>query len=367
MKSIIKNILLEEVAKKSMYLKMNDGKFGNAIRRHLEKDVTWGDIDYEMSELAEKYAIPEEYIKFITFKYIVDEGDDPEKEMYLDNWLYKASDPMAFFKDSGYYDKFIDITHFHDIIKTGDDKYVLLIDSWYDLSYLFDDAYIPEAVLSEDWAELYDAWGTSLDEIFNTLNDRGIRIIQDFIIQNVDKIYDIGHREEFNEHGMEITGAVGTDEEGIIDVKSNVENIRQITDNYNLLLLVDEGEFPEKDDLISNLKNAYNNAYNGVAEDELFGQMKSQIEDYLGSEGKWEGDVLHFPVSQQMKDLIDRYVEELHMNPITEHSDYLGMLNHIANQISGYSLSVPDMNYFYPDHSKLETWFNEVLGDYIYL
>jgi hypothetical protein len=366
MKSIIKNILLEEVAKKSIYLKMNDGKFGNAIRRHLEKDVTWGDIDYEMDELAEKYAIPAEYIKFITFKYIVDEGDDPEKEMYLDNWLYKASDTMAFLKESGFYDEYVDINNFMDIKIIGD-KIFLQVDGWYDFKDLFDSEYVAEQVLAEDWAELFDSWNTDLNEIFNILNDRGIKIIQDFIIENVEKIYNIGHREEFNEDGMEMTGAVGSDEEGVIDVKSNVENIRQITDTYNLLLLVDEGEFPEKDELISNLKSAYNNSYNGVAEDELFQKMKGEIESHLGSEGKWDGNVLMFDVTNKIYDYIDAYITEIERNPTTEHSEFMGILYQLSREISGYDLDTPSTDYFYPDHSKLENWFNEVLGDYIYL
>jgi hypothetical protein len=152
---------------------------------------------------------------------------------------------MAFLKESGFYDEYVDINNFMDIKIIGD-KIFLQVDGWYDFKDLFDSEYVAEQVLAEDWAELFDSWNTDLNEIFNTLNERGIKIIQDFIIENVDKIYDIGHREEFNEDGMEMTGDVGSDEEGVIDVKSNVENIRQITDTYNLLLLVDEGEFPEK-------------------------------------------------------------------------------------------------------------------------
>jgi hypothetical protein len=370
MKSIIRNILLEEVEKKSRYLKINDSRLGKVILQEIE-NYDDGDDYYEIeglfTDISEKYAIEKEYVKFIYFKNLIDQGNDPEKESYLSDWLYKVSDVMSFLIDSGYYNKFINLTHFNDIWKIGDDKYVFIVDSWYDFSYLFDDPYIPEQVLSEDWAEIFDTWyGTDLDEIFNSLNDKGIRVIQDFIIENVSHIVDIGHREEFNEHGMGITGAVGSDEEGVIDVQSNVENIRQITDNYNLLLLVDEGDFPEKDELISNLKSAYNNSYNGAAEDELFEQIKSQIEDFLGSEGNWEGKVLHFPVSQEMKDLVDKYVEELNMNPISEHGDFLHMITWMAEN-HDTALDSPNMDYYYPDHTKVESWFNEVLGDYVYL
>lgn len=362
MKSIIRNILLEKVVNKTNYLKINDSKIGNAIRGHLDEDITWGDLDYEMEEMAEKYAIPAEYIKFITFKYIIDNGYNPEDEYPLHVWLYKVTDTMAFIKDSGFYDEYVDITRFSDIdIKDG--RVYFYATSWYDFKDLFDNKYVAEQLLSEDWAELYDAWDTDLTEIFDTLNDRGIKIIQDFIIDSVTEITEIGHREEFDY----MTGDVGSDNEGVITISDNVDNIRSINDTYNLMLLVDEGEFLEKDDLISNLKSAYNNAYNGVAEDELFQEMKKEIERHLGGEGKWKKKVLMFDVTNKIYDYIDKYIDYLNSNPTTEHSDFMGVWYDLSKDINDYGLDTPRVDYFYPDNDKLVEWFNEILVDHIYL
>jgi hypothetical protein len=54
------------------------------------------------------------------------------------------------------------------------------------------------------------------------------------------------------------------------------------------------------------------------------------------------------------------------MNPISEHGDFLHMLTWMAENHRTY-LDTPNMDYYYPDHTKVEKWFNEVLGDYIYI
>jgi hypothetical protein len=95
--------------------------------------------------------------------------------------------------------------------------------------------------------------------------------------------------------------------------------------------------------------------------------MKGEIESHLGSEGKWDGNVLMFDVTNKIYDYIDAYITEIERNPTTEHSEFMGILYQLSREISGYDLDTPSTDYFYPDHSKLENWFNEVLGDYIYL
>lgn len=357
MKSIIRNILLEEVEKKSMYLKINDSKLGNFIRQNIDLEDYNFEILTGIEEMSDEYGIEQEYIKFIWFKHLIDNEEDPEDSNYglpMDEWLYRVSDKKAFCRDSGFITQWVNPLNFGDI-ETKGKKILFGVGGWYEFADLFDEKTLAENVLSEDWAELYDVWGTDMGEIFNNLNETGIRKIQDYIIENVDEIVEIGHREEF----WDLTENTN----GVITIAGNEDYIRGIDDNYTLYVLVSDGEFDGKDELYRNIKSAYNNAYNGVAEDEIFIELKNSIEDLLGSEGKWEGSELVFDVSSVIYDLTYTYLFESHTNPLTEHSDFIDMLIMYHKEYT-YALDVPNMSYFYPDSNKIEEWFNDSLSDY---
>lgn len=356
MRYIIKKIL-QENKNTSIYLKIDSSKIGNTIKKALDTDVEWDNIDNEIDDLSERYALDKEYVKFIVFKYIVDEDGDPEEDMYMVDWLYKITYPLDFIKDSGYYEKFLNPNELRDLVEIDENNYKLEVDGWEEFKDWFDDIDLAYRILNEDWAELYDSWDIGIEEIFDILDEKGIKTIKDYILENVDMIEVVDD--------MNLDSII--DETGNIDVNKHSNTIGMFNQS-EILDIIRNGEFESKDDLIHSLRNAYNNAYNSAAEDEIFMSLKNDIERFLGAEGTWEGKNLVFNVS---KKIINKCTEEFfldsHNNPISYHGSFMYMMSDYFREYASSrdKLKTPDMNYFYPDHRMVSKNFNEILLDYL--
>jgi len=394
-------ILNQYLLIKQIMLEPQEIKLFNKILSRLwnkyDGDVEIYDLAEELESLLGTHSFTFQERVFGIWNFITKEiGEDPfkycpEPDSFLRNY-FNENDIINLLDGSGWLDKYYTLDSFiihpskenkrkepksvYGDIQMEGDKIYLICDYWSDFSILFnkDDRDIAERVLSEDWDELFDTWGyTNLEEICDSLSDKAILYVINHIIENLDYIAELGHRDEFTEQ----MGEVGTDMEGVIDIKRFANDLRNI-DGYNLGILIEEGSVIDGSDTLDEvergLRSAYNNAYNGAAEDELFKDMKNEIVPTIGSEGEWdmvkskkEGvsdkHILKFDVTDKFMEYnlnylecqgeFPQYQEHYFLNVIEEYLDCMGEM-----------LETPDMGYFYPDSTKVEEYLNyNVLGN----
>ncbi len=109
-------------------------------------------------------------------------------------------------------------------------------------------------------------------------------------------------------------------------------------------------------------------AYNNVAEDELFKEIKNEIENFLDSRGDWVGSVLVFDITDIFVKYIDLYLIKSNKSPSSEYHNYIEMLGNYISEYAdelNYSLDIPNFQYYYPDSDTVTEYVNEYYNDYI--
>ena len=356
----IKNILLE-------YIDLNKHKkFKIAVYKYLDYELSVSVLEKDNLDYDEKletltYLITSDFnideidAGTILFNYFIDKGVDPLIHISFEDLQerYYGSDIVNILKNSGWFDKYIKNEfafpqNFNDIEKKGDRVY-LVVDRWDEFTMLFrsGDQSTVEAVLGEDWAELYGYFDADWEsDVVDNLNEETITHIK-------------GHIKEGDFIGQEMSEYSMDDEHGYILTED------MVNDTETILRLIDEEVI--FDDLRIELTNAYRWAYEQAGEDEIFGKLKDEIEGLLGSEGKWgdvkdkegniKGQVIRFDITDIFyKYMISAIGAQAEM-PGEYHGDYVTMLSQVLDY-EDEELSSPDMGYFYPDSTKTEEYFN---------
>jgi hypothetical protein len=386
MKSIIKRILLEDThttdtaidISKSEYLPLARNRklnmaVGKMVNKWLEENK-YEDIaqvrGFEFNSLQKfiRKLFHFEYSEtnFVLFKHIVDLKEDPNEIWDFEEFIYKCPDweVINFLKLSGYYERFIydHETVFTDIEKNEDGELIFVIDEWVDLEDWFDEPGFMNNVMGDDWVELfYTEWHyIDLEDILKNLPDNGIQLIVDHIMNDYDYIEGLGHREEFNEHGMDIV------EDGdIINVKKHERTLRShLHDRYLLQIFIGDSELYHSD-LHNDLNRSYNDAYNSIAMDYAYKEIKGTIQDFLGSEAvRGDDDRIYFKLTQdKFTEWIDRFIVLTDEQPYDEWNQFKNFMDDLFKHIP--DLEVPDMDHWYPDSDKLGKYIEESLHNYL--
>ena len=356
----IKNILLE-------YIDLNKHKkFKSAVYKYLDYELSVSALEKDNLDYDEKletltYLITSDFnideidAGTILFNYFIDKGVDPLIHISFEDLQgrYYGSDIVNILKNSGWFDKYIKNEfafpqNFNDIEKKGDRVY-LIVDRWDEFTMLFrsGDQSTVEAVLGEDWAELYGYFDADWEsDVVDNLNEETITHIK-------------GHIKEGDFIGEEMSEFSMDDEHGYILTED------MVNDTETILRLIDEESI--FDDLRIELTSTYRWAYEQAAEDELFGNLKDEIERFLGSEGKWvevkdkegsiKGQVLRFDITDIFYKNIILSMELTSEMPGEYYSDYISMLSVVLDE-TNEDLSKPNMDYYYPDSTKTEEIFN---------
>jgi len=360
MNEVIKNILLE-------YIYLNKfKKFKNAAYKYLDYELSDSELEKDNLDYDEKlrtlpylmmgdFNIEEIDVEGIIFEYFLDKGEDPMIHITFDDLKsrFYGNDIINLLEETGWFDKYMEDERafpqtFRDVEKKGD-RFYLVFDRWDELSGLFknDDRDLVERIMGEDWAELYGYFeGDWENDVVDNLNEKSIKHIKDYIKEG-DFI-----GQEMSEYSMD-------DEHGHIlteDMVSDTETILRLIDEEDIL-----------NDLRNDLLDQYRWAYEQAGEDELFGEIKDEIEGFLGSEGKWveikkddgssQGQQLHFDITDIFYKYMVISMEEQSEMPGEYYGEYFDMLSVVLDE-TNEELSTPDMNYFYPDSSKVEEYFN---------
>jgi hypothetical protein len=390
-KHIIKSILRESVDQESKFYKIiNNEKLVRNVLKWIEpklieykqendnyyissfddfNEIDGGDFNYLhnilKTQMGFDYDVANFFIAMIMSKHnLATEGIDD-----LENLLYKVGndDIIPFLKSSGFYDD-MNLTTYNDIEIKEDGTVLLEVPNWSSFSEegFFGGSVTVENILSEDFTELFDLpwnYDTLLDCI-KSLNNSNIQNLMENIIAEKDEmwisdsLYDFFVENEFEFVNYD-------DWEGHINVEENRESLLRIRYPEVIARIIVDGGY---DNVKGNLLSLYNMSYNNTAEDELFKEIKNEIEDFLDSRGDWVGSVLVFDITDIFVKYIDLYLIKSNKSPSSEYHNYIEMLGNYISDYAGelnYSLDVPNFEYYYPDSDTVAEYVNESFNDYI--
>lgn len=317
------------------------------------------------TQMGFDYDVANFFIAMLMSKHnLATEGIDD-----LENLLYKVAndDIIPFLKASGFYDD-MNLTTYNDIEIKEDGRVLLEVPEWISFSEegFFGGNDTVNHILSEDFTELFSLpwnYDTLLDCI-KSLNNSNIQNLMEKIITEKDEmwisdsLYDFFVENEFDFVNYD-------DWEGHINVEENRESLLRIRYPEVIARIIVDGNY---DNIRGNLLSLYNMSYNNTAEDELFKEIKNEIENFLDSRGDWVGSVLVFDITDIFVKYIDLYLIKSNKSPSFEYHNYIEMLGNYISDYAGelnYSLDVPNFEYYYPDSDTVAEYVNEYYSDYI--
>ena len=379
MKLTFQHIISENIKENS--------KLENAIFKFLKRKEVWhydGEDDYDenrdksntevANEVVSVFGLDEWDALFFTFKWLVKHGHDPIEsggsDREIQYWVKNEDDGYQFLQDTGWWDKFFRPYEFSDIVEKGKGKNkqkFLQADSYYDFKPLFDQDWLSDVVLGEDYEEIFGWYDHPLSEIWDNVNDKGLQAIIEALPSYAPKDGVIWVPESFEE--------ITDDGDDRLLIDQTFINFIKDGNTSSLLydLIEESGDF---DALKHDMINYYNIAYNDAAHSEIFDNAMSELESFFGEKPKWvtvpgpdENTVLHkveIPIKQEdYDDLYRKWLDYFSDFPEHSYSEYIDSWGEVLDNDGG-KLQLPDTQYFYPDHNVVDDYFNDALQQNLY-
>ena len=281
-----------------------------------------------------------------------DKDGNPEKLNYYDNMSFKDTEGLY-------------------------PNMVLSVDGWDDFSELFSNRDLVEEVFSEDHSDFFSYYNTPMDEIVSDMTGKAMDSVIESIPAYTDKIMMGGAGlEELYEMGIpeEILG----DDGDFLDINPTFINTlrTQIKNNE-----VDGEEFlefllhhRELYELGRDIRSAYERTMNDVIESDMRNRGIEEITELFGGKPDWventnSGDSARYDLKVPIPtELIDRVIEhyiDTEVAFVEEQESYF--LDAVARMLDEEyeKLSLPDLEYYYPDTTKAKEWFEESLYNYL--
>ena len=281
-----------------------------------------------------------------------DKDGNPEKLNYYDNMSFKDTEGLY-------------------------PNMVLSVDGWDDFSELFSNRELAEEAFSEDHSDFFSYYDTPMDEIVSDMTGKAMDSVIESIPAYTDKIMMGGAGlEELYEMGIpeEILG----DDGDFLDINPTFINTlrTQIKNNE-----VDGEEFlefllhhRELYELGRDIRSAYERTMNDVIESDMRNRGIEEITELFGGKPDWventnSGDSARYDLKVPIPtELIDRVIEhyiDTEVAFVEEQESYF--LDAVARMLDEEyeKLSLPDLEYYYPDTTKAKEWFEESLYNYL--
>jgi len=256
---------------------------------------------------------------------------------------------------------------------------VLSVDGWDDFSELFSNRDLVEEVFSEDHSDFFSYYDTPMDEIVSDMTGKAMDSVIESIPAYTDKIMMGGAGlEELYEMGIpeEILG----DDGDFLDINPTFINTlrTQIKNNE-----VDGEEFlefllhhRELYELGRDIRSAYERTMNDVIESDMRNRGIEEITELFGGKPDWventnSGDSARYDLKVPIPtELIDRVIEhyiDTEVAFVEEQESYF--LDAVARMLDEEyeKLSLPNLDHYYPDTTKMKEWFEESLENYLEL
>ena len=254
---------------------------------------------------------------------------------------------------------------------------VLSVDDWGDFSNLFTQREVAEEAFSEDHSEFYSYWDTPRDEIISDMTGKAMDSVLESIPAYTDKIMIGGQGlEELYEMGIpeEVLG----DDGDFLDITPTfINTLRTLIKNNEvdgedvLEFLLSMNELYE---LERDIRSAYHRTINDVIESDIRNRGIEEITELFGSKPDWVENTnsggrrrydLKVPIPTELIDrIIEHYIDYENAFVEEQESYFLDSLKTMLDEESEL-LDLPDLDYYYPDTTKMKEWFEESLDNYL--
>ena len=254
---------------------------------------------------------------------------------------------------------------------------VLSVDDWGDFSPLFSNRDLAEEVFSEDHSDFYSYWDTPRDEIISDMTGKAMDSVLESIPAYTDKIMIGGQGiEELYEMGIpeEVLG----DDGDFLDITPTfINTLRTLIKNNEvdgedvLEFLLSMNELYE---LERDIRSAYHRTINDVIESDISNTGIEEITELFGGKPDWventkSGDSASYNLKVPIPtELIDRVIEhyiDTETAFVEEQESYF--LDAVVRMLDEEyeKLSLPNLEHYYPDTTKMKEWFEESLYNYL--
>ena len=254
---------------------------------------------------------------------------------------------------------------------------VLSIDGWDDFAELFYDRDLAEEAFSEEHSDFFSYYDTPMDEIISDMTGKAMDKVIESIPAYTDKIMVGGQGvEDLYEMGMpeEVLG----DDGDFLDITPTFINTLRTQIKNNEVDGEDVLEFllghRELYELQRDIRQAYERTMNDVIESDVRNRGIEEITELFGGKPDWventnSGDSARYDLKVPIPtELIDRVIEHYidYENSFVEEQETY-FLDAVARMLDEEyeKLSLPDLDYYYPDTTKMKEWFEESLDNYL--
>ena len=251
---------------------------------------------------------------------------------------------------------------------------VLSVDDWSYFSELFSNRDLAEEVFSEDHSDFFSYYDTPMDEMISDMTGKAMDSVIESIPAYTEKIMIGGQGvEELYEMGVEIDtdgDFLDINPTFINTLRTQIKN-NEVDGEDVLNFLLDHRELYE---LQRDIRSAYERTMNDVIESDMRNRGIEEIIELFGAKPDWventnSGDSARYDLKVPITtELIDRVIEHYIDHEVAfveEQESYF--LDAVARMLDEEyeKLSLPNLDYYYPDTTKAKEWFEESLYNYL--
>lgn len=280
-----------------------------------------------------------------------------------------------FVTGASYKDEKILKTNYYDNMSFNDTEglypnMVLSVDGWDEFAELFKNRDFAEQAFSEDHSDFFSYYDTPMDEIVSDMTPKAMDSVLESIPAYTKTLINTGD-------DLYVMGVDMDSDEDILINKGFIDRLRaQIKNNEVdgeeiLIVLLEHSELSG---LESDIRSAYDRAINDLVESDIFSSGKSEIIDLFDGKPEWventkSGDSRRFdlkvPIPTELIDkVLEHYIDIEGTWPEEQESYFLGALKNTLDEEMDL-LSLPNLDYYYPDSDKAKEWFEESLYNYL--
>ena len=284
-----------------------------------------------------------------------------------------------FVTGASYKDEKVLKTNYYDNMSFNDTEglypnMVLSVDGWNEFAELFKNKDLAEQAFSEDHSDFFSYYDTPMDEIVSDMTPKAMDSIIESMSAYTDKIMvDDDMNDELYEIGVEVdtdSDFLELNKVFIDKIKSQIKN-KEVDGEEILLFLLERSEFSG---LRGDISSAYDRAINDLVESDIFSSGKSEIIDLFDGKPEWventkSGDSARYdlkvPIPTELIDkVLEHYIDVAGTWPEEQESYFLDALKKTLDEEMDL-LSLPNLDYYYPDSDKAKEWFEESLENYL--
>lgn len=284
-----------------------------------------------------------------------------------------------FVTGASYKDEKVLRTNYYDNMSFNDTEglypnMVLSVDGWNEFAELFKNRDLAEQSFSEDHSDFFSYYDTPMDEMVTDMTPKSMDSIIESIPAYSDKIMiDDQDNDELYEMGVELntdSDFLELNKVFIDKLRAQVKN-KEVDGEEIILFLLERSEFSS---LRGDIRSAYDRAINDLVESDIFSHGKSEIIDLFDGKPEWventkSGDSVRYdlkvPIPTELIDkVIEHYIDVESAWPEEQESYFLDALKKTLDEEMDL-LSLPNLDYYYPDSDKAKEWFEESLFNYL--